>query len=191
MPLPPRSTSSNVRQAIEVFDERLVAADLAALAHPSPCDGWTGADVVAHVARNLAGLSDALRGGDYRVATAQPGLDPRRTWVSAQERALADLETFDVRGVPDMRVRIGQNTVTAEYLLVALVRDVTIHAWDLARAVGGDDRLPADLVEAVLADMPAISEEMRGPGRYGSVVPTPQDAGAQERMLALAGRMVR
>lgn len=104
---------------------------------------------------------------------------------------MADLEAFDAHGVPDSPVRIGADTVTAEFLLVALVRDVTIHAWDLARAVGGDDLLPADLVEAVLADMPAITAQMRGSGRYGSILPTPQDAGAQDRMLALAGRKAR
>ncbi len=167
------------------------AADPAALAGPSPCEGWTGADVVAHVARNLLGFSEALRGGDYRVADSPPGLDPRQAWVLARDPALADLAGSEARGITAMRVRVGQEMVAAEFLLVALVRDVTIHTWDLARAVGGDDRLPTDLVEAVLADMPAITDQMRASGRYGHIIPIPREAGAQERMLALAGRAVR
>ncbi|EFC80005.1 hypothetical protein FrEUN1fDRAFT_6866 [Parafrankia sp. EUN1f] len=31
---------------------------------------------------------------------------------------------------------------------------------------------------------------MRASGRYGHIIPMPQEAGAQERMLALAGRAV-
>ncbi|WP_321572573.1 TIGR03086 family metal-binding protein [Parafrankia colletiae] len=185
------SAPDRLRQAVDVFGGRLDAADPAALAGLSPCEGWTGADVVAHVARNLLGFSEALRGGDYRVAETPAGLDPHRAWVLARDRALTDLAAFEARGIPDTQVRVGQEMVSVEFLLVALVRDVTIHAWDLARAVGGDDRLPDDLVGAVLADMPAITEQMRASGRYGHIIPMPQEAGAQERMLALAGRAMR
>ncbi len=171
-----------------MFGERLGAADPMVLSSPSPCEGWTGTDVVVHVALNLLGFSEALRGGDYRATQPPSDLDPHQAWVRARESVLTDLAAFDARGIPDTRVRIGEETRTAEFLLVALVRDVTIHAWDLARAVGGDDRLPADLVDAVLADMPAITEQMRASGRYGHILATAQEAGAQERMLALAGR---
>lgn len=85
-------------------------------------------------------------------------------------------------------ILVRGNAMPPELLLDALMRDLVIHTWDLACAVGGDQHLPANMVAAATAAMATVGPEMRGPGRYGPELPTPPDADAQTRLLALSGR---
>jgi hypothetical protein len=66
------------------------------------------------------------------------------------------------------------------------VFDVTVHAWDLARAAGGDERLDPELAQAVLDVVRALPD---GPG-FG-IVPVGAAVDAdppQVRLLDLSGR---
>jgi hypothetical protein len=62
------------------------------------------------------------------------------------------------------------------------------NAWDLARAVGGDERLPDDLVAGATTATADIGPDQRVPGMYGQELDTPAGADAQTRLLALSGR---
>ena len=69
------------------------------------------------------------------------------------------------------------------------IGDLLIHTWDLSRAIGADETLPADGVQAVqmgLGNMP--DEFMRAPGRFAAQVDVAADANAQDKLIAFAGR---
>ena len=85
-------------------------------------------------------------------------------------------------------INVGGNPASPEMMLDALMRDLVIHTWDVARAVGGDEQLPADLVAAATAAMATVGPELRGPGFYGAQVPAPPGATALASLLALSGR---
>lgn len=66
--------------------------------------------------------------------------------------------------------------------------DVFMHTWDLARATGQDDTLDASRCEAMLAGITAMEEALRASGQYGTPVPVPDDAPAQDRLVGFIGR---
>ncbi len=70
------------------------------------------------------------------------------------------------------------------------VADALLHAWDLARAIGADEQLPAGLVAEVWAAMSPMAALIGGSGFFGSG-PSGQvgeDAPLQLRLLDLSGR---
>ena len=69
------------------------------------------------------------------------------------------------------------------------VVDTTIHAWDLARAFGVDDRIDPTLVDQCLALITPIIDTMRGEGGLGPPVSIPVDAAPQTVLLAMTGRV--
>jgi uncharacterized protein (TIGR03086 family) len=66
--------------------------------------------------------------------------------------------------------------------------DLVIHAWDLARATGLDERLDPDDVHAVFEAMQPMDEMMRGSGSFGPKLEPPPGADEQTRLLAFMGR---
>jgi len=69
-----------------------------------------------------------------------------------------------------------------------LAADHLVHAWDLARALGVDDRLDADAVQTVLDWFGTTEDLYRELGVIGPRVPVPDDADAQAQLLARFGR---
>jgi hypothetical protein len=71
-------------------------------------------------------------------------------------------------------------------LLEFRVFDLTLHVWDLARAIGADDQIRPELVQAVLA---IVANGPPGMG-FGITALGLADAGAapQPRLLDLTGR---
>ncbi|MEE2035508.1 TIGR03086 family protein, partial [Rhodococcus sp. CC-R104] len=63
-----------------------------------------------------------------------------------------------------------------------------VHTWDLARAVGADDRLDSALVEAVWAEIEPQRDMLAASGLFAAPVPISDDAPVQDRLIALTGR---
>jgi uncharacterized protein (TIGR03086 family) len=137
---------------------------------------------------NLRGLVVALDGGDF-LATAGDPVDGNIAFVFAEARKRATAALGLAGDDLDATVQIGPRQSPLQNLVDGLMRDNVIHAWDLARAVGGDERLPADLVAAATDAMALVTPAMRRPGSYGPELPTSADADAQTRLLALSGRV--
>jgi uncharacterized protein (TIGR03086 family) len=68
------------------------------------------------------------------------------------------------------------------------VADVTIHSWDLARAVGASEELDGELVAAVWTVFEPQRDALELSGLFASPVPVADDAPLQSRLLALTGR---
>jgi uncharacterized protein (TIGR03086 family) len=66
--------------------------------------------------------------------------------------------------------------------------DHLIHAWDLARAIGADERLDAELVEYCVEKSRPFASSISATGRFHDAVPVPADADPQVTMLAMHGR---
>ena len=85
-------------------------------------------------------------------------------------------------------MNLSYDVVTAGQYLHESVAEVTIHSWDLARALGTDERLPEVLVEAAWTVFEPQQATLEASGLYASIVPVPADASLQTRLLALTGR---
>ncbi len=66
--------------------------------------------------------------------------------------------------------------------------DVLIHGWDLATAAGQDTALDDDLVEACRQIAEPQIDMLRASGAFADNGPTPPEASAQTRLLAMFGR---
>ena len=70
------------------------------------------------------------------------------------------------RDGPD-HARTRPATSPAAVLLGLRIADATMHTWDLARAIGADETLSADLVEHVWASVEPIAPVLAASGRFG------------------------
>jgi uncharacterized protein (TIGR03086 family) len=167
------------------FDERVHAAPPDSWSNPAPCEGWTARDVVTHVANNLFGLAAGLTGGESRQMSADE--DVVSAWDDARDRFLGALPSADLSA--SLPGPFGP--MPAEQLIGRLVAtDVLVHTWDLARAVGGDERLDPDAVSGAYSGLRPMDEMIRQPGVFGPKVEPPANADEQTEFLCFLGRHV-
>lgn len=179
-----------LHRAIDVFGDRLDATRSDDLAASTPCHDWTVRDLIGHVVTEQLWAPPLLAGetaGDIgdRFDGDNLGDDPFAAWhdaASATRTATAPQDALHV----DIHLP-GRTTRGADFLL-ELFADHLIHAWDLARATGGDQRLPDDLVAACTDWFDGHEHEWREAGQIGPPIDVPGDADAQTRLLARFGR---
>jgi uncharacterized protein (TIGR03086 family) len=68
--------------------------------------------------------------------------------------------------------------------------DLLVHTWDVARAIGANDRLLPEACTSALAILEPIDTLLRAPGFYGPKIEPAPEADAQDRLLAFLGRQV-
>jgi uncharacterized protein (TIGR03086 family) len=166
------------------FDQRVKAVKPDQWDAQSPCTEWTARDVVAHVVGNHRGMAAAATGTEADQLT--PGDDPGQAWSAAydQMRALAaDPEI--------LRKTVNGPTgpMPLEDALGSLVSmDTHIHTWDLARAVGGDERLDPGVVHLAFEMLQPMDAMIRQPGVFGPKLDPPPGADEQTQLLYFLGR---
>lgn len=165
------------QQAADCFEAKLAAVGEDQWDAPTGCDDWTVRQLVDHTLFWQANLASVLGA----QVSAEDGWD---TIKSAIAGALADpssLEgTIDGGPMNGMPKHQGMGLGTADALL---------HSWDLARAIGADDSLPAEAVEAVQMGLERVPEKMlRSPGMFGPAVEVADDADAQTKLIGFTGR---
>lgn len=103
------------------------------------------------------------------------GADPVGAYVrSAQECA----EAFARPGVAGCRLDYPLGRMGAPQALAVRIADSTIHTWDLARAVGADDELDADMVVWIGDHIDGI---------YAGLAEGPTDVDSTHRFFAAPG----
>lgn len=152
---------------------------------PSPCEDWTARDVVRHVV-DTQGM---FLGFVEREMDPHPAVDedPEAAVRAATGRILADLEDAEL-AAEEFDGMMGTQAFEAAVDRF-LAADLVIHRWDLARATGQDDTIPAqDLAEMQEAVKGFPVDAMRGPGAFGPEVDVADDAADQDKLLAFLGR---
>ena len=154
---------------------------------PTPDTDWTVRDLVAHVVEEQQWVPHLLAGRS--IAQARASIDHLRDdlageWALHSLAATSAWRSTDA----DARVQLSSDTVTAEDYLREQVADVTIHSWDLARAIGADEALDDELVRAVWTVFEPQKDALEASGLFASPVPVDDDAPLQSRLLAITGR---
>ena len=93
-------------------------------------------------------------------------------------------------GVAERTVHVSFGDIPGDDYVAQLVIDHTVHAWDLARAVGADEELDPELVEFALERLAPQVEDWRAAGAFGARVAVAPDTDRQTELLALTGRSV-
>jgi hypothetical protein len=85
----------------------------------------------------------------------------------------------------------GKNPATrldAGKLVPRLTQDVLVHTWDLARAVGADDRLDPGWCAMCLDRLPADPNALIASGMFAAPIVVDHQTDPQTRLLARLGR---
>lgn len=206
----PSSVTTDPR---ELLDRALAtAAETVALVRPeqlngpTPCDDFDVRTLLGHLVE-VADRIRALGVGDDPFGDVGVGDVAGDGWAAAFADASKAARAAWADGTAMERtITLPWETGPGRQILVGYLSELTVHTWDLARAIGHEpawddevivaslgsiaDSLPATgrqaLFDAVRATMP---EEMRtSPPPFADAVPVPDDAPAIDRLVAWTGR---
>jgi uncharacterized protein (TIGR03086 family) len=177
-------------RAVGEFDARVQAVADDQWGAPTPDVEWDVRTLVNHVTGEdlwapplLDGMTIAEVGDRFDGDLL--GGDPKAAWGAAVVGARG---AVGQDGALDRTTHLSFGDLPGSDYVSQLVCDHVIHAWDLARAIGADERLDPELVEWVHGYLAPQAEAWRSAGAFGPVVDVPADADAQTRLLALTGR---
>ena len=177
------------RRSVEDFGQRVMAIGADDWAKPTPCSDWTVRDLVRHLVYEelwapplLAGATVAEIGDRFEGHIL--GDDPQVAWKEAAAAAIAAAS----KDALDRTVHLSFGDFPGRDYLGQLTADHVIHAWDLAKGLGGDTRLDPELVEFVHAFMEPQADQWAAAGVFAARVDVPADADLQSKLLAMTGR---
>ncbi|MFI9379898.1 TIGR03086 family metal-binding protein [Kutzneria sp. NPDC052558] len=171
------------------FEARLRAIGEQQWTDPTPCAEWNVRQLVNHVVTgdhlNVILLTDPEAAAEFRQTrdVDRLGDDPVKAFAESSRLCA---EAFTAH--PDAELAFPRGPITTDRAVDLRATDVLVHTWDLARAIGADETLDAELVawandtvEATYAGLMDIPGVFATPD--GSVPGTPQ-----ERLLHRLGR---
>ncbi|MFI7535213.1 TIGR03086 family metal-binding protein [Streptosporangium sp. NPDC049376] len=156
----------------------------------TPCVDWDVRDLVEHVVGEnlwapelLGGRTAAEVGDDFDGDLL--GDDPLKAFDTS---ATAAVQAAYGEGALTRLARLSFGDVPGGEYVTELFADVLIHTWDLARAIGADEQLDPELVEACAAWVAGAEAGYRQAGVIGAQQPIASGTDAQTRLLASWGR---
>lgn len=174
----------------EEFGRRLHAVTESHWDLPTPCDEWRVRDLVGHVVGEdlwtpplLAGQTIAEVGDRFAGDVLGPA--PTAAWDQAADAAIAAVQA---EGAMQTTVHLSFGDAPGEEYAWQLFADHLVHAWDLARAIGGDEHLDPGLVTACARWFDGVEDDYRAAGLIADAVPVSADADPQAKLLAHFGR---
>lgn len=182
-------------QARQEFEQRLAMIQDDQWDNATPCGEWNVRDLVNHMMLGnrmtvqlhngmptpdvIAGLNDDL------LTAAQPDLQ-------TQFAALADdlYAGFAADGGLDGTVQHPMGEIPRSMFAGFRVCDYAVHAWDLARGIGADDTLDAEMVQWLWDDCQPMKDGLAATGMFGEGASgtVADEAPLQERYLDTFGR---
>jgi uncharacterized protein (TIGR03086 family) len=158
------------------------------LTKPTPCTDWDVKALVDHMAWVLATFTAAIDDTEPPPKSADLlGGDLAASYARVSQKAV---DAWRIPGTLERTLTIPLGEMPAPVALNVMIADQHLHTWDLSKSLGRPHTMDEDLSAAVLGVMQQmLKPEYRGPGKgFGAVVPWPEDAPVQERLLAFSGR---
>jgi len=177
------------KRACEEFNRRVHGIRDDQWELPTPNEGWNVRDLLQHLVSEAVWTAPLMAGqtiaevGD-KFDGDLLGDDP----VGAWDRGLAEALAAVTPEAMTRTVHLSFGDFPGEEYALQLFCDNLIHAWDLARATGQDERLDPELVSACATWFADREEAYRSAGAIGERADTPPDADEQTKLLAMTGR---
>lgn len=153
----------------------------------SPCDAWDARAVLEHV----IGFHDVLLLRPLGLKPERPRDNPQRRWeltVHRLHEALGREGLFErVLDVPAVGGHPAAK-LDARVLVPRLTQDVLVHTWDLASAIGADDRLNPSWCSVFFDQLPADPNALAESGMFAAPIGIDDQADIQSQLLARLGR---
>lgn len=150
---------------------------------PSPCEGWTAADVLAHV---IDSQRSSLQTRGVELPDLPQSSDPGEVWSAHMEHLNSVLDDEELT-TATYDSQFGPSTLAA--ILATFMRfDLTVHGWDITRSWGR----PSQFTDAEMDQIEALVEQtgplMYSEGACKGPLAAPEGADRQTRVLAVVGR---
>ncbi len=200
------------RAAVLATVELICRVTPADLERPTPCDGWTLADLLAHMSVQHRGFAAAARGrgGDLAVwRMGAPPADPVTDYLAAASEVILAFGD-DAGGRTEGGIQ-GGTVLGREFRLPEIsasvafpaaqaigfhLVDYVVHGWDVARSIGLEPRLGnvpegAAVLEAALRiarQVPEGESRTRPGAAFRPSRPAPADAPPLDQIVAALGR---
>jgi uncharacterized protein (TIGR03086 family) len=161
---------------------------------PTPDSEWTVADLVSHLVDEHRWAAPLLHGLDLDSAgkvvdgtrdlpvDGGVGANLAEAW---DEAATGSADAFTAEGALDRRVALSRGSTPVGTYIDEMTFDLTVHSWDLARAIGYADALPDDLVSYVLD---RTGSDLSGSELFAPARDVAGDAPPIDRLVAATGR---
>jgi uncharacterized protein (TIGR03086 family) len=156
----------------------------------TPCDEWDVRELVNHVLGGNVRYTMLLHGAAADQMAATRSIDHIGADALASfDRSAAEVMTaFEESGALEKTVHHPAGDRSGLDLLWLRVAEWTIHAWDLARAIGGDETLDPELVDTLLARLEEHGTGLESGGYFESAGAADPTNAPQTRLLLTVGR---
>jgi uncharacterized protein (TIGR03086 family) len=161
---------------------------------PTPCTEWTVRELTNHMLLGTRMAVQLLAGASQQDVVAQLSDD----LMSDSQDPVADFvalatemqDGFAAPGGLEGTVDHPMGEIPRTMFVGFRIMDNGTHAWDLARAIGADETLDADLVSRMWEDIQPMAAGLGGLGMFGDSASGDVDEQAplQTRYLDLLGR---
>ncbi|WP_432929007.1 TIGR03086 family metal-binding protein [Microbispora sp. CA-135349] len=182
------------RRAVQASVDVVAEVRPGDLEHPTPCVGWTLADLLAHMTAQHLGFAAAAegRGADLDAWRERRAPDPVRAYAVAAERVV---DAFAAEGVLDRAFVLPEIGVDAPFPAVQAIGfhfiDYLVHGWDVARTLELSYDPGPDLAEAawpIALAVPDGDYRDRPGAAFAPSLPAGPEASRFDQVLARLGR---
>jgi uncharacterized protein (TIGR03086 family) len=178
--------------AAEGFSWRVHAVPEGGWRRPTPATGWSVRDVVNHVVSEHLWAPHLIRGetldqvGD-RYDGDVLGDNPVPAWDAAIDASLKAWAALDDADGETRPVHTSAGQIPATEYADQMLLDLVVHAWDMARGAGLDDRLDEACAGHLLRWARPRVADWASYGVFEPPVPIDSDD-PQDQLVALTGR---
>ena len=179
-------------RSVEEFGRRVRTITDDQWDNATPCTEWSVRDLVNHVVVEdlwapglLEGKTIDEIGGNDAFGGDRLGDDPKKAWDEAAGAALAAVHRD---GAMEVTTHLSFGDFPGSFYVQQLLADHVIHAWDLAKGIGGEDDLDDELVRYVYEGLKPYADSLSDGGSFDRPISVPEDADIETKLLALAGR---
>jgi len=154
------------------------------LDRPTPCAGWTVADLLAHEVGQHLGFAAAVRDGDAPESAYVPVPFNTETWRDSVGALLSAFAGAD----PDSSVTVSELVpvpLPMPVVVDAQLLDLLAHTWDLSKGLGHDFMPPDHLAADFLRMAQAIPDRAYGEGHAFSERLAPEGSDWEQGLLLL------
>ncbi|MEP6649799.1 MAG: TIGR03086 family metal-binding protein [Lapillicoccus sp.] len=156
------------------------------LGDPTPCPDWSLADLLRHI----GGLTLEFTASARKVPTpARAGDGLTDGWRQRMQDDLAGLaQAWADPAAYDGDTHAGPVTLSGSDTARVALNEVTVHGWDVSRAIGQDYAADPGAVAECTRFVASFEAPADDGGLFGPPVATSDDARPIDRLVGLAGR---
>lgn len=171
-----------LQRALDYTRGTLATIACADVDRPTPCAGWSLADLLAHMEDALDAFAEAAEGTVGLSSAAPSPLEQRVQRLEVKACGL--LTSWMSARAP--YVDVGGHPLPVDTVARIAALEITVHGWDVGRATGRGDPLPERLAAGLLPT--ALQVGLSDDPRFAPPVPVDVRAPAAVHVLALLGR---